>query len=305
MELLSQVEAGFHGIPAEEAAQGTGATLSQAMADRAFLRLSAAARMAHRRQQWAGLLDRFYQILPFGTGGRRGAVGIGPNRMNLLDARRLGAGPLRILCKERFPGVEPLHVVLAYDVRQFEDQRRQYNPALPNPVLHLSSARSGPARRRRLRGQRHPRLHPPRGQQALPGHAGTVVHHPLAASARRAEHLGVAQSARRQRRQVLRRARRPAGAARRPDHGRPRGSGDDDQAPALARGGAVRPHPLPRRGAAPGRTSTCAASRAWSPPPRSEEFKVVFTPLHGVGAHDGAGGAGGRRASACCRSPSR
>ena len=33
-------------------------------------------------KQWAGLLDRFYQILPFGTGGRRGAVGIGPNRMN-------------------------------------------------------------------------------------------------------------------------------------------------------------------------------------------------------------------------------
>jgi phosphoglucomutase/phosphomannomutase len=41
--------------------------------------------------------------------------------------------------KERFPGVEPLRVVLAYDVRQFEDKRQQYNPSLPNPVLHLSS----------------------------------------------------------------------------------------------------------------------------------------------------------------------
>src|SRR5262249_55411234 len=37
------------------------------------------------------------------------------------------------------PGVEPLRVVVAFDVRQFEDKRRQYNPALSNPVLHLSS----------------------------------------------------------------------------------------------------------------------------------------------------------------------
>src|SRR4051812_3584009 len=34
------------------------------------------------QKQWAGLVDRFYQILPFGTGGRRGPVGGGPNRMN-------------------------------------------------------------------------------------------------------------------------------------------------------------------------------------------------------------------------------
>src|SRR5262249_15463963 len=35
------------------------------------------------QKQWPSLLDRFYQILPFGTGGRRGPVGVGPNRMNL------------------------------------------------------------------------------------------------------------------------------------------------------------------------------------------------------------------------------
>ena len=50
--------------------------------------------------------------------------------------------------------------MLAYDVRQFEDQRKNYNPTLPNPVLHLSSQALRPARRRRLRRQRHPRLHP-------------------------------------------------------------------------------------------------------------------------------------------------
>ena len=41
--------------------------------------------------------------------------------------------------KERFPETAAIHVVLAYDVRQFEDKRKQYNSDLPNPVLHLSS----------------------------------------------------------------------------------------------------------------------------------------------------------------------
>ncbi len=90
------------------------------------------------QQQWAGLLDRFYQILPFGTGGRRGAVGIGPNRMNLWTLGASVQGHCEYL-RERFPGVEPLRVVLAYDVRRFLDKRQQYNPRLPNPVIGLSS----------------------------------------------------------------------------------------------------------------------------------------------------------------------
>ncbi len=97
--------------------------------------------------QWASLLDRFCQILPFGTGGRRGAVGIGPNRMNLWTLAASVQGHCEYL-KERFPETAAIHVVLAYDVRQFEDKRKQYNPALPNPVLHLSSrdlARARPA----------------------------------------------------------------------------------------------------------------------------------------------------------------
>jgi phosphoglucomutase/phosphomannomutase len=90
------------------------------------------------QQQWAGLLDRFYQILPFGTGGRRGAVGIGPNRMNPWTLGASVQGHCEYL-KEGFPGVTPLRVVVAYDVRRFEDTRHNYSPSLPNPVLHLSS----------------------------------------------------------------------------------------------------------------------------------------------------------------------
>src|SRR5438552_2809092 len=91
-----------------------------------------------KEKRWTSLLDRFYQILPFGTGGRRGAVGIGPNRMNLWTLGASVQGHCEYL-KERFPGVQLLRVVLAYDVRRFEDKRRNYNPDLPNPVLHLSS----------------------------------------------------------------------------------------------------------------------------------------------------------------------
>lgn len=88
--------------------------------------------------QWAGLLDRFYQILPFGTGGRRGAVGVGPNRMNLWTVAASVQGHCEYL-RQQFRSEQQLRVVLAYDVRQFEDKGKQYNPDLPNPVLHLSS----------------------------------------------------------------------------------------------------------------------------------------------------------------------
>src|SRR5437763_12674127 len=88
--------------------------------------------------KWADLLDAFYQVLPFGTGGRRGAVGIGPNRMNLWTLGASVQGHCEDL-KARFPGVTDLRVVLAYDVRRFEDKRKNYNPDLPNPVLHVSS----------------------------------------------------------------------------------------------------------------------------------------------------------------------
>src|SRR3954466_13377047 len=71
-------------------------------------------------QQWAALLDQFYQVLPFGTGGRRGAVGVGANRMNLWTLGASVQGHCEYL-KEKFPGIEPLRVVLAFDVRRFLD----------------------------------------------------------------------------------------------------------------------------------------------------------------------------------------
>jgi phosphoglucomutase/phosphomannomutase len=139
MDLLAQVVEGFRRIEADAALKEQALTfLRQWLTDPDFAPYRPQLGWLIESRQWPGLLDRFYQILPFGTGGRRGAVGVGPNRMNGWTLRASVQGHCEYL-KERFPGSEPLRVVLAYDVRRFEDQRRQYNPALPNPVLHLPS----------------------------------------------------------------------------------------------------------------------------------------------------------------------
>ena len=139
MDLVEQVADGLKDVAAPEAyRQQALRFLSMWLREKEFAAYRPQLAWLIETRQWAGLLDRFYQILPFGTGGRRGAVGVGPNRMNLWTLSASVQGHCEFL-RERFPSTQPLGVVLAYDVRQFEDQRRQYNPDLPNPVLHLSS----------------------------------------------------------------------------------------------------------------------------------------------------------------------
>jgi phosphoglucomutase/phosphomannomutase len=139
MDLLTQAVEGFKGIEADAALKDQALKyLGQWPTEAQFAAYRPQLEWLIQGKQWPGLLDRFYQILPFGTGGRRGPVGIGPNRMNLWTLGASVQGHCEYL-KERFPGVAPLRVVLAYDVRRFEDKRKNYNPKLPNPVLHLSS----------------------------------------------------------------------------------------------------------------------------------------------------------------------
>ena len=86
---------------------------------------------------WSLLLDSFYRVLPFGTGGRRGPVGIGPNRFNPWTLGSSVQGHVAYL-QGRHPGT-PLSVVIAYDVRIFQDLRGLYHPDLPNPLLGTTS----------------------------------------------------------------------------------------------------------------------------------------------------------------------
>src|SRR5207244_2288854 len=139
MDLLEQARQGFRSIQVEDAIKEQALRyLSQWLAEPQFSSYRPQLDWLIREKQWNGLLDRFYQILPFGTGGRRGPVGIGPNRMNPWTLGASVQGHCDYL-KQRFPGVSSLAVVVAYDVRRFEDKRGNYNPNLPNPVLHLSS----------------------------------------------------------------------------------------------------------------------------------------------------------------------
>lgn len=89
------------------------------------------------RNKWDLLLDSFYRILPFGTGGRRGAVGVGPNRINQDTIVTSVQGHVNWM-RHRFPH-QALRVVIAFDVRVFRDLRRLYDPSVPNPLLGMRS----------------------------------------------------------------------------------------------------------------------------------------------------------------------
>jgi phosphoglucomutase/phosphomannomutase len=139
MNLVTAVTDGFATVEIDsELKQRALTNLTMWLTDPSFAAYRPQLEWLIRSAKWPLLIDSFYQVLPFGTGGRRGAVGIGPNRMNLWTLGASVQGHCDYL-KQRFPGVNPLRVVLAYDVRQFEDRRGIYNPDLPNPVLHLSS----------------------------------------------------------------------------------------------------------------------------------------------------------------------
>lgn len=60
--------------------------------------------------------DAFYKTLDFGTGGMRGILGVGPNRMNLYTVAKTNMGFGKYL-KETFSDVEEPKVAIAYDNR--------------------------------------------------------------------------------------------------------------------------------------------------------------------------------------------
>ena len=51
-------------------------------------------------EKWDFLLDSFYQVIPFGTGGRRGLVGIGPNRINTWTIQASAQGHSQYLVNQ-------------------------------------------------------------------------------------------------------------------------------------------------------------------------------------------------------------
>src|SRR4051794_27288008 len=139
MDLLSRVRAGFQGIDADAALKEKAlANLSAWLTGPEFSGYRPQLEWMIQGQKWSLLVDSFYQVMPFGTGGRRGSVGIGPNRMNLWTLGASVQGHCEYL-KRRLPNINPLSVVMAFDVRRFEDKRGVNNRALPTPLLPLPS----------------------------------------------------------------------------------------------------------------------------------------------------------------------
>jgi phosphoglucomutase len=283
MDLLARVAEGFRGIEADAALKEQAlAYLRQWLTGPEFAPYRPQLTWLIEQRQWSGLLDRFYQILPFGTGGRRGAVGVGPNRMNRWTLEASVQGHCEYL-KERFPGVEPLRVALAYDVRQFEDRRRQYNPGLPNPVLHLSSRDLAQyAAGVYVANGVHAHILPPDSKQYLATPELSFAIRYLGA------HGGLNVSA----------SHNPpddnGGKFYDERGGQPVPPEDQIMADLVDQVSAIKSLPWPEavRG---GRVHFLDESphkayidlcrkQSLVPPPRADDFKVVFTPLHGVGA---------------------
>ncbi len=85
------------------------------------------------------LFDAFWQPLPFGTGGRRGQVGYGYNRMNETTVAMTVQGHCDYL-REAFPSLDRPSVVVANDVRVFHDIGGVYGfLGSDHPLLGASS----------------------------------------------------------------------------------------------------------------------------------------------------------------------
>lgn len=89
------------------------------------------------------LFDAFWQALPFGTGGRRGRVGYGPNRLNPTTVAMTVQGHCDYL-RVAFPNQIGLAVVVANDVRVFNDIAGAYHfLGKDHPLLGVSSRSLG------------------------------------------------------------------------------------------------------------------------------------------------------------------
>ena len=135
MTLLEQATEGIRTVQIDAATRDAALkNLTTWLTEPAFASLLPQLEWLIQQKQWDGLVDRFYQILPFGTGGRRGPVGIGPNRMNLWT---LGASVqehceyLKQSSRTR-SHLSPWPTTCAFEEPALQSQAAQ-------PVLHLSS----------------------------------------------------------------------------------------------------------------------------------------------------------------------
>lgn len=139
IELLEKAERGFSEIPIDDTYKKSALTfLKTWLSDPQFA--DYVSDIAHLIEEghFDYLLDSFYQVIPFGTGGRRGEVGVGPNRINPWTIKASAQGHAQYLIKHYGDDAKSRGIVCVYDIREF-----QGNDKLPDrkesPVWRVTS----------------------------------------------------------------------------------------------------------------------------------------------------------------------
>lgn len=136
--LLTKAKAGFDTIKVGNSYKDTALTnLEVWLTNPDYQNYQAQIKHLIESEHWDYLLDCFYQVIPFGTGGRRGEVGIGPNRINPWTIQASAQGHSQYLIKQYGDAAKKRGIVLAYDVRQFFSNK-YFNDSLENPVRNLN-----------------------------------------------------------------------------------------------------------------------------------------------------------------------
>ena len=135
--LITKAKDGFNTLDvSEKYSQSALKWLEVWLSDEAFTDYVPQIQYLIENGRWDYLLDSFYQVIPFGTGGRRGLVGIGPNRINPWTIQASAQGHSQYLIKAFGEEAKKRGVVLTYDVRKYT-QKGIYDDSAPNPVKDL------------------------------------------------------------------------------------------------------------------------------------------------------------------------
>jgi phosphoglucomutase/phosphomannomutase len=137
MDLLATAKEGFSTLDVSEKVKSAAIGNLQAwLTDPAFADYAPQVRYLIETGKWDVLLDSFYQVIPFGTGGRRGPVGIGPNRINAWTIQASAQGHSQYLLKIYGDEAKRRGVVMTFDVRSYR-LKGIYSEEIPNPVQDL------------------------------------------------------------------------------------------------------------------------------------------------------------------------
>ncbi len=82
------------------------------------------------KEDWKTLEDSFFTVVPFGTGGRRGMVGIGSNRINRVTIGESAQGLADYITKELGEEGKKKGVVIAHDTRTTSREFAEYTASI-------------------------------------------------------------------------------------------------------------------------------------------------------------------------------